>query len=144
MPKKHRVKRQKYVDHLRKLEKERDAYLEKRMRPKRSREVRNEEDVMAGARDAAESSHAATKKRRTEATAEEPVEAVVKKEQAPAPAVTAAASSASAVGLFLANPFTPSVSASIQATGQPSKGTTHKKSDEPTSAAAARKVKRKY
>ncbi|CAD2216227.1 hypothetical protein ADEAN_000368800 [Angomonas deanei] len=36
MAKKHRVKRQKYVDHLRKVEKERDAYLVKQ-KNKRSR-----------------------------------------------------------------------------------------------------------
>ncbi|ORC88274.1 uncharacterized protein TM35_000171460 [Trypanosoma theileri] len=56
MAKKHRVKRQKYVEHLLQLEKEREAYLEKRMRPKRSREERVgeerfgevEENLMSG------------------------------------------------------------------------------------------------
>ncbi|KAH9578985.1 hypothetical protein LSM04_009189 [Trypanosoma melophagium] len=40
MAKKHRVKRQKYVEHLLRVEKEREEYLAKRMRPKRSREER--------------------------------------------------------------------------------------------------------
>ncbi|RNF25111.1 uncharacterized protein Tco025E_02344 [Trypanosoma conorhini] len=51
MAKKHRVKRQKYVEHLRRLEKERDEYLAKRIRSKRSREKRNEEDIFAEAKD---------------------------------------------------------------------------------------------
>lgn len=53
MAKKHRVKRQNYVNHLLKLEKERDTYMERRMRPKRSREDLNEEEVAAAAHDAA-------------------------------------------------------------------------------------------
>ncbi|RNF02726.1 hypothetical protein TraAM80_06177 [Trypanosoma rangeli] len=51
MAKKHRVKRQKYVEHLRRLEKERDEYLAKRMRSKRSRAERNEEDIFGEAKD---------------------------------------------------------------------------------------------
>lgn len=39
MPKKHRVKRQKYVEHLLACEKVREEYLEKRQRGKRSREA---------------------------------------------------------------------------------------------------------
>ncbi|CAG9580330.1 conserved hypothetical protein [Leishmania major strain Friedlin] len=64
MPKKHRVKRQNYVAHLRNLEKERETYLQKRRTHKRSRETGNEE-VVGEARDRMESG--APKKRRTEA-----------------------------------------------------------------------------
>ncbi|KAG5470601.1 hypothetical protein LSCM1_01847 [Leishmania martiniquensis] len=42
MPKKHRVKRQNYVAHLLNLEKQREAFLEKRRAPKRSRASGNE------------------------------------------------------------------------------------------------------
>ncbi|AYU81755.1 hypothetical protein conserved [Leishmania donovani] len=66
MPKKHRVKRQNYVAHLRNLEKERETYLQKRRAHKRSRETGNEE-VMGEARDRMEAG--APKKRRTEADA---------------------------------------------------------------------------
>eukprot|EP00796_Vickermania_ingenoplastis_P013228 gene13228-9074_t len=47
MPKKHRVKRQKYVEHLLKCEKEREAYLEKRQGAKRSRDerIKSEEEM---------------------------------------------------------------------------------------------------
>lgn len=54
MAKKHRVKRQRYVDHLRQLEKERDAYLDKRRNGKRGRQERLDEEVMGAARDKAE------------------------------------------------------------------------------------------
>lgn len=43
MPKKHREKRRKYVQYLLKVEKERDAYLEKRMNRKRLRGNEEEE-----------------------------------------------------------------------------------------------------
>ncbi|CCW70679.1 unnamed protein product [Phytomonas sp. Hart1] len=43
MAKKHRVNRAKRVQHLIRLEKERDAYLAKRTRPKRLRDEANEE-----------------------------------------------------------------------------------------------------
>ncbi|GET91539.1 hypothetical protein, conserved [Leishmania tarentolae] len=66
MPKKHRVKRENYVAHLRKLEKERDTYLQKRRAHKRSRDTDNEE-VIADAHDKVEA--CAPKKRRTEAVA---------------------------------------------------------------------------
>ncbi len=46
MVKKHREKRQKYVDFLRQVEKEREAYIEKRKATKRQREdVANEESL---------------------------------------------------------------------------------------------------
>ncbi|KAG5496259.1 hypothetical protein JKF63_02560 [Porcisia hertigi] len=73
MPKKHRVKRQNYVAHLRNVEKERDTYLEKRRAHKRSREVPNEElmdsvhNVMEGC---------VVKKRRTEAHVSKAVSAM--------------------------------------------------------------------
>ncbi|EAN83431.1 hypothetical protein C3747_121g217c [Trypanosoma cruzi] len=51
MAKKHRVKRQKYVEHLLRLEKERDEYLAKRMRSKRSRAERNAEDIFGEAKE---------------------------------------------------------------------------------------------
>ncbi|CBZ29591.1 conserved hypothetical protein [Leishmania mexicana MHOM/GT/2001/U1103] len=66
MPKKHRVKRQNYVAHLRNLEKERETYLQKRRAHKRSRETGNEE-VTGETRDRAEAG--APKKRRIEADA---------------------------------------------------------------------------
>lgn len=43
MPKKHRVKRQKYVEYLLSLEKEREKYLAARKGRKRSRDSENEE-----------------------------------------------------------------------------------------------------
>lgn len=69
MAKKHRVKRQNYVQHLIKLEKDREAYLVKRRAPKRSREMRNNEEVTGEGRDMMESK--SLKKRRTELAAEE-------------------------------------------------------------------------
>lgn len=66
MAKKHRVKRQKYVEHLLELEKSREEYLEKRRAPKRTREARNNEEVTGEGRDAMEST--SLKKRRTEST----------------------------------------------------------------------------
>lgn len=44
MPKKHREKRRKYVEHLLKVEKERDIYLDKRINRKRGRENVEEEE----------------------------------------------------------------------------------------------------
>ncbi|KPA84765.1 hypothetical protein ABB37_01254 [Leptomonas pyrrhocoris] len=69
MAKKHRVKRQKYVDHLLVLEKKRDVYLAKRRAPKRSREARNDEEATMEGRELTEPT--ALKKRRTESTAAE-------------------------------------------------------------------------
>jgi hypothetical protein len=69
MAKKHRVKRQKYVEHLLAQEKNREAYLEKRRAPKRSREMRNNEEVSGEGQELMESK--ALKKRRTEAATEE-------------------------------------------------------------------------
>ncbi|KEG14842.1 hypothetical protein DQ04_00281050 [Trypanosoma grayi] len=74
MAKKHRVKRQKYVEHLLRLEKEREAYLEKRTRPKRSREERNDGERFA---EVDESRMGGDKKRgRTEKPLDEEVPAV--------------------------------------------------------------------
>lgn len=70
MPKKHRVKRQKYVDFLRECEKKRDEYLEKRKGCKRSRDEQMlSEEELAGSTRPFESR---TKRiRREEAMAEE-------------------------------------------------------------------------
>lgn len=54
MPKKHRVKRQKYVQHLLKLEKQRDAYLVKCKNAKRNRQGRLAGEIMGDARQKAE------------------------------------------------------------------------------------------
>ncbi|KPI87423.1 hypothetical protein ABL78_3507 [Leptomonas seymouri] len=69
MAKKHRVKRQKYVEHLLALEKNRESYLEKRRVPKRSREMRNNEEATGEGRELMESK--ALKKRRMESAAED-------------------------------------------------------------------------
>ncbi|CBH18586.1 hypothetical protein, conserved [Trypanosoma brucei gambiense DAL972] len=51
MAKKHRVKRQKQVEYLLRLERERDEYLAKRKRAKRDRRERNEGELFGEALD---------------------------------------------------------------------------------------------
>ncbi|KAI5687601.1 hypothetical protein MNV84_06658 [Leishmania braziliensis] len=96
MPKKHRVKRQNYVAHLCKLEKERETYLAKRRALKRSRETDCEE-AMCETHNRVEAGVA--KKRRTEADASTAVNATSEEEavqHAHSTPVTAARSAATA------------------------------------------------
>ncbi|KAG8343908.1 hypothetical protein ERJ75_001829200 [Trypanosoma vivax] len=65
MAKKHRVKRQRQVEHLLRLEKERDAYLAKRKNAKRTREERDQGNSPSEARDSTEVG--STKRQRKEA-----------------------------------------------------------------------------
>lgn len=70
MVKKHREKRQRYVEHLRRVEKERDAYLAKRQgKRQREEDTDNSEQQAQGRNRPLDSDEAVTKKHRTEGAA---------------------------------------------------------------------------
>ncbi|KAK7199802.1 hypothetical protein NESM_000027200 [Novymonas esmeraldas] len=140
MPKKHRVKRQNYVDHLRRLEKERDAYLAKRRAPKRSREARGDEEATGEARDSADAG--VMKKRRTEADVSPPV-STAKVEAAAAPETSGAATAAAPEksSFFSLKPFSELAKSSAAAAQRSSDAAT----DTPAVAAAGKKtLKRRH
>ncbi|KAG5494750.1 hypothetical protein JIQ42_02365 [Leishmania sp. Namibia] len=142
MPKKHRVKRQNYVAHLRSLEKQREKYLEKRRAPKRSREADNEE-VMNEVRDRMEIVPA--KKRRTEADASTVPKSINEEGAAPhtrpAPMPTTKSAAAVKTAFFPTKPFADVVKASAAA----AEAFDAAPPDAPATATIARKtLKRRY
>ncbi|KAG5471019.1 hypothetical protein CUR178_02326 [Leishmania enriettii] len=137
MPKKHRVKRQNYVAHLRSLEKQRETYLEKRRVPKRSREADNEE-VMNEVCDRMEILPA--KKRRTEADASSVPKSINEEGAAPhtrsAPMPTTKSATAVKTAFFPTQPFADVVKASPAA----AEAVDAVPPDAPATATAARKT----
>lgn len=154
MAKKHRVKRQKYVEHLLELEKKREEYLEKRRAPKRSREMRNNEEVSGEGRDAMEST--SLKKRRTEdsaaAAAEEeeshyvsPRTSVLASEKAKTKATTAGAGESETKTFFAGTPFSELVKASSTSVGAVAPSASASEPESVAKAAAAKKsLKRRH